>query len=99
MGSFASNPYAVPVIEAPVDARVAFLRSVGLWTFGGLLVASVTAMLSAGAILAVPALQGRWISLGIMLAAIFGAQFVGNALVRSEDRGTQVLGLLAGTGL
>jgi FtsH-binding integral membrane protein len=99
MGTFASNPYAVPVVEAPVDARVAFLRSVGLWTFGGLIVAAVTSVISAGAILTVPALQGRWISLIVMLGAVFGAQWVGNALVRREDRGSQILGLVAGTGL
>jgi FtsH-binding integral membrane protein len=99
MGTFASNPYAVPVADAAVEERVAFLRNVALWTFGGLLVAALTSVVSAGAILTMPALQGRWISFGIMMGAIFGAQFVGNSLVRREDRGSQILGLVAGTAL
>ena len=94
-----TNPYGVPVSRAPAEARVGFLREVGLLTGGGLVVSALTATLSAAALIAVPALMGRWVSLAIMLGAIFGARAIGGSLVRSPERGTQLLGFLAGTGL
>jgi len=99
MGTFAQNPYAIPVMEAGVDERVAFLRKVGLWTFAGLLVAGVTSVLSAGAVIVVPALQNQWVSIAIMLGSIFAARFVGNSLVSRPDASSQTLGFFAGTAL
>jgi FtsH-binding integral membrane protein len=70
-----------------------------LWTFGGLLVAGVTSVLSAGAVLVVPALQNQWVSIAVMLGAIFAARFVGTSLVNRPDQQSQVLGFFAGTAL
>lgn len=94
-----SNPYDVSVARAPVDARVRFLREVGVLTLGGLTVSGLTATLSAAALLALPFLLGRWVSLIVMLGAIFGSRAIGGSLVRSESRATQMLGFLAGSGL
>jgi len=99
MGTFAQNPYAIPVAEAGVDERVAFLRKVGLWTSLGLLVAGVTSVLSAGAVVVVPALQNQWVSIAIMLGSIFAAQYVGRSLVSRADAQSQTLGFFLGTAL
>jgi hypothetical protein len=92
-----ANPYQVPVAESAVDARVAFLRKVGAMTFLGLLFAGITSMVSMAAVISVPALQNQWVSLGIMLGAIFGARFIGDSLVHRPS--TQLLGFAVGTGL
>jgi hypothetical protein len=94
-----SNPYAVSVVEASDDARSAFLRKVGLWTAGGLLFAGATSVVSTGAIALIPALQNQWVSLGVMLGAMFGSQAIGRSAVYSESAGTRTLGFVAGTGL
>jgi FtsH-binding integral membrane protein len=94
-----ANPYLVPVAEAPVDARVAFLRKVGGTTFVGLVFAGLASMVSMAAILTVPALQNQWVSLAVMLGAIFGSRFIGDSMVNSEDRTTQLAGFAVGTGL
>jgi FtsH-binding integral membrane protein len=99
MGTFAQNPYAIPVVEAGVEERVTFLRKVGMWTFLGLLVAAVTSVFSAGAVFVVPALQNQWVSIAIMLGSIFAAQFVGNSLVNRPDASSQTLGFFLGTAL
>jgi FtsH-binding integral membrane protein len=94
-----SNPYAVPAIDAGDDARSSFLRKVGLWTAGGLLFAGSTAVVSTGAVALVPALQNQWVSLGVMLGAMFGSQALGRSAVYSDDATTRTLGFVAGTGL
>lgn len=93
------NPYAVPVSEAPVDARSAFLRKVGVMTFGGLLVAGIASLVSMSAVLLVPPLQNTWVMLGVMLGGIFGSRYVGDSLVYSQDATTRAAGFVLGTGL
>ncbi len=93
------NPYATPASHAPVEERVAFLRRVGMLTFGGLTIASVAAVVSAGAIIAVPALSSGWIPMIIMLGAIFASRFVGSSLVMSPVPTTQYAGFVLGSGL
>lgn len=92
-----ANPYQVPVADSAVDARVAFLRKVGGMTFLGLVFAGMTSMLSMAAVMLVPALQNHWVSIGIMLGAIFGSRFIGDSLV--HNRSTQLAGFAVGTGL
>jgi FtsH-binding integral membrane protein len=94
-----ANPYQVPVAEAAVDARVEFLRKVGGMTFLGLVFAGIASMVSMAAVISIPALQNQWVSLGVMLGAIFGARFVGDSLVNQPDRSTQLAGFAVGTGL
>lgn len=92
-----ANPYQVPVAESAVDARVAFLRKVGGMTFLGLVFAGITAMISMGAVLSIPMLANQWVSLGIMLGAIFGSRFIGDSMVHNPS--TQMIGFAIGTGL
>ena len=94
-----ANPYQVPVADSAVDARVAFLRNVGGMTLMGLVFASVMSVASMVAVVAIPALQGRWAAIGIMLGAMFGARFIGDGMVNSPDRTTQLGGFAVGTGL
>lgn len=93
------NPYQVPASEASVPERVSFLRQVGLLTFGGLFVSGITALVMGVLVLSVPLLQHHWVSLGIMLGAIFASQGIGGSLVASQDRSTQMMGFALGTGL
>ena len=93
---YAHNPYAVPVAEATVEARVAFLRHVALLTFLGLSVSGVTSLISAGMAMLIPALSRPMVSGGIMLASVVGAQLIGR-LTYSESRPTAMAGFLAGT--
>lgn len=99
MSRYAANPYQIPVSEVAVPERVAFLRKVGVLTFGGLLVSGVTSMLSAATLIAIPALLNQWVSLIIMLGAIFASRAIGGALVHAESRVTQMTGFLVGAGL
>jgi len=94
-----TNPYGVPVARAPAEARVGFLREVGLLTGGGLIVSGLTATISAAAILAVPMLLNRWVAMIVMLGAIFGSRALGGSMIRSPARSTQLAGFLAGSGL
>ena len=97
--SLYGNPYQTPVANAPVDVRVAFLRKVGGLTFGGLVISAITAVMSTMAVVEIEALQGRWVSLGVMLGAIFASQWVGGSLVNANDKSTQIAGFVLGTGL
>jgi FtsH-binding integral membrane protein len=97
--SLYSNPYQTSVADAPVPARVAFLRKVGGLTFGGLAISAVTALVSTLAVATIPVLQSGWVPLVVMLGAIFASQFVGGSLVNSEDKTTQLAGFVLGTGL
>jgi FtsH-binding integral membrane protein len=94
-----SNPYAVPVIEAADDARSGFLRRVGMWTFGGLLVAGAASLFSTAAIVFLPPLQNQWVALAVMFGSMFGARAIGSNAVYSENEGTRMAGFVAGTGL
>lgn len=93
------NPYRVPAMEAPVDARVAFLRKVGALTLGGLAITGLVSVAMAALIVAEPLLLSRWVSLAVMLGAIFGSQWIGRSLVASPSSATQISGFVAGTAL
>jgi FtsH-binding integral membrane protein len=88
-----------PAIEAPVEARVAFLRKVGGMTLMGLLIATASALASMSAVLVVPALSHGWVPLIVMLASVYGSQFIGSAMVQSQDSTTRLAGFVLGTGL
>ncbi|MCA9492395.1 MAG: Bax inhibitor-1/YccA family protein [Myxococcales bacterium] len=94
-----SNPYAVPVAAAQESERSAFLRKVGAWTFGGLMIAGAASLASMTALLMVPALGSQYIALFVMLGAIFASRFIGGSLVYSESAATRVLGFVAGNAL
>lgn len=99
MSQYSTNPFSVPVSDAPIAARVSFLRQVGVLTLGGLLVSGITGLLSTGAVLLVPILQNQWVALAVMLGAIFASRGIGGSLVAAEERSTQIMGFLAGTAL
>jgi FtsH-binding integral membrane protein len=94
-----SNPYAVSVAESSDDARSAFLRQVGLWTAGGLLVAGATSVVSTTAVFLLPPLQNTWVTLGILFGSMMGAQAIGRTAVYSPSAGTRALGFAAGMAL
>jgi FtsH-binding integral membrane protein len=93
------NAWAAPVADAAPAARSAFLQKVGALTFTGLATAGAAALTTSLAILAIPALQGRWVSLAVLFGSWFGAQFVGRAGVRQPSRVAQLAGFYAGSGL
>ncbi|MCB9687031.1 MAG: Bax inhibitor-1 family protein [Alphaproteobacteria bacterium] len=94
-----SNPYAVPVVAAQESERSTFLRKVGAWTFGGLMIAGAASLASMTALLLVPALGSQYVALGIMLGAIFASRFIGSSMVYSESAATRVMGFVAGNAL
>lgn len=100
--SYVSDPYEVlPVAQAPEQERVAYLRQVGVLTLGSLLItatAAVVWMYTATAI-APQILLHQYVALGIMLGGIYGAQFIGNAMVASQNQGTRVAGFVIGSSL
>jgi FtsH-binding integral membrane protein len=99
VSQYSTNPFSVPVSDAPIAARVTFLRQVGMLTLGGLLISGITALLSTAAVVLVPVLQNQWVSLAVMLGAIFASRGIGGSLVASDSRSTQIAGFVAGTGL
>ncbi|MEQ1501618.1 MAG: Bax inhibitor-1 family protein [Myxococcota bacterium] len=94
-----TSPWQVPVSDASVEARVSFLRRVGLLTMGGLVVSGVTAVGSAFAVMTFDILSQRWVSLAVMLGALFASRAVGGSLVASPDRTTRLGGFALGTAL
>jgi FtsH-binding integral membrane protein len=100
LNPYASHPYEVPISRAPVDARVSFLRHVGLLTFGGLATASITGAISMVAILAAPEiLMNRFVMLAVVFGAMFGTQAIGSSIGRTADRSGQLARFVAGTAL
>jgi len=93
-----SDPYElIPVAQAEVPRRVAFMRQVGIWTLGSLGITAVAAALSMYAVVSVTFLQGRWTSMAVMLGGIYGAQFIGRFIAGTADRSTQMMGFVAGS--
>lgn len=98
--AYGDNPYQVLAVhEADESERASFLRRVGALTFGGLAVAGITSVASAAVVLVVPALMNQWVSLAVMLGAMFAARGVGSTLVHHESSGVRMAGFVAGTGL
>lgn len=73
--------------------RAAMLRTMAAWLMGGLVTAGVVAVLSSMAILAVPALQGRWASLGIMMGGMLVAQYPARSMVHAGNKAGFFLGM------
>ena len=89
--------YAAPVAEASVDARVSYLRKVGLWTFAGLSVATITSIASAAFFLFVaPFLLGGLASTAVILGCWFAAHMGCRSLVFSGSTATKVTGFFGG---
>ncbi|MCO4769860.1 MAG: Bax inhibitor-1/YccA family protein [Deltaproteobacteria bacterium] len=101
MSNFAETNYGtMPIAQAAESARAEFLRAVGIKTMGSLLITALAAVGMMAAILNGPAiLTHRWVSLGIMLGGIYGAQFIGNSMTRSANPGTQTGGFVVGSAL
>lgn len=98
--SYAANHYGtMPAAQAAEEARVAFLKQVGLKTFGSLAITAVAAVGMMMAVANVAALQHRYVALGIMLGGIYGAQFIGNRMTASEDSGTRTMGFVIGSAM
>ncbi|MEN0065169.1 MAG: Bax inhibitor-1 family protein [Myxococcota bacterium] len=100
MSSAYGDPYdVIPVVEAEESARIAYMRQLGIYTFGSLVITGIAAVLMMGALDSIPALRGRIPSLVIMLGGIYGAQFVGNSLTLSPNAGTRWMGYLVAPAL
>lgn len=74
---------AQPLASAPVSARIEYLQRVAALTVGGLGLSALTGILSALVIAMVPALQGRFMSLAIILGSYGIAQYVAPRFVFS----------------
>ncbi len=101
MPAFAHNHYGtMPVAQAREEARVAFLKQVGLKTAGSLLITAVAAVAMMAMLLNGPAiLTQRWVMLGIMIGGIYGAQYIGNSMTASPDTSKQTVGFVIGSAL
>jgi len=100
MSSTFGDPYdVIPVIEAEESARVAFMRQIGLYTLGSLLITGLSAVVMMGAVVSLPILQNQIASLVIMLGGIYGAQFVGTSMTMSESGSTRLTGYLLASAL
>ena len=89
------DAYAVaPVADAEPEARGEFLRMVGLWVFGGLLIAYSTGAVAAAAVLALPQyLDNNWVWLGVFWGSFFFSHYLARAMVAS---GPKLLGFVLG---
>ncbi len=98
--SYAANHYGtMPAAQAAEAERVAFLKQVGLKTFGSLMITAVAAVAMMTAIANVSALSHRYVALAVMLGGIYGAQFIGNRMTASADSGTRTMGFVLGSAL
>lgn len=75
-----------PAVSGPSEARLAFLRKVGLWTFGGLSIAAIVAVVSMFTIAPVVMGLGRFGALiGVLGSFLFAHYFCRN-LVYGESK-------------
>lgn len=93
-----SLPYAVPLAQAPAEARVAYLQRVLFWTTGGLAIAGVTGVVMAGVLYALAMLGFTMVLSGLpamvgILGCFFVAQRVAHGMVFGESK---VLGFVVG---
>ena len=94
------DPYEVlPVSRAPVPARVAYLRKLGLLTLVSLGITTISAISSMVVIASVPVLQNQWAALALMLGGIYGGQMIGGSMVVSREASTRWLGFILGSGM
>ena len=80
------DAFATPITQASEHVRGEYLKRVATYTLGGLAIASVVAVLSAGVIMSVPALSGRWVSMICILGGFFFAQTVAMNMVMGESK-------------
>ncbi len=100
MSNAYSNPYAVPVSQAPESERVGFLRKVALLlavSLGITTATSIGSALTVFALLAAGIALPWFLTLVIMLGGLYGAQFVGGRMTMSESAGTRTAGLVIGS--
>ena len=96
------DPYEVlPVAQAEESARVSYLRQVGLLTLGSLFITAIAAVAWMFlAIVVLPdVLLNFYVSTGVMLGGLYGAQFLGNSMVASSNQGTRISGFVLGSSL
>lgn len=87
-------PVAVPVADAPIETRTAFLRKVAAWTFGGLSITAVISVLSALFVAPVVFRGGTWVVFGV----VYGSMLLSQTLVRGMVYGpNKVFGFVLGT--
>lgn len=93
MSSTFGDPYdVIPVIQAEESARVSFMRQIGVYTLGSLMITGVAAVAMMAAVASIPFLSNYYVSLVIMLGGIYGAQFVGNSMTLSDSASTRLTG-------
>lgn len=73
-----------PAVSGPSEARLAFLRKVGLWTFGGLSLAAVVAVVSMYTIAPFVMSLGSWGAFAGILGTFFFAHYFCRKLVYGE---------------
>lgn len=90
--------YAPPVIEVPLDERVAYLRRVGALTFAGLFVSLLTGAASTFVYAAFPVLLSGWfpmiIAFGCFAVAHYGAERV---VMTADSQITKIAAFFVGT--
>lgn len=95
-----NDPYEVlPVAQAAVPARVAYLRKLGLLTLGSLGITSVAAIVSMIVVSSVPLLQNQFAAFAVMIGGIYGGQMLGGSMVMSQSSSTRWLGFVLGSGM
>lgn len=80
-----SSVWSVPAAQAGESERASFLRKVGALTFGGLTASAVAAIVSTFVIASVPALQGRFAAMAIILGAWALSNFVFGPAIANAD--------------
>ncbi len=103
MSTYARNMHAYgtrPVVQAAEEARVSFMKQVGLKVLASL---AITAVAAAGWLAAIASAPGiltqRYVALAIMLGGIYGAQFIGNRMTASSNSGTRSAGFVIGSAM
>ena len=101
MSTTFGDPYdVIPVIEAEESARITFMRQIGIYTLGSLLITAVSAVAMMFVVVSLPGIFLNQIaSLVIMLGGIYGAQFVGNSMTLSPDASTRFTGYVAASAM
>lgn len=85
-----------PALEAPAEARAAFLRRVALWTVGGLLLTAVVSLVSVFAIVPFVFQGGKWAVLAVVYGSFLATQTVARKMVYGEAKAA---GFVLGTSL
>lgn len=92
-----AHALSVPLTHATDEVRGAYLRRVGLYTLVGLFIAFLSGGTSAGAILFVPALQNKWVAIGLIMASWFVSNNLARGMVFSESAASRWTGFVLGS--